>query len=162
MKEINGYSGYFINEFGEVYSNNKYLELHKLKPQINHKGYIRYNLCKNGKNKLVMAHRLVAEHFLLDFNKELQVNHKDGNKLNNHHTNLECVNCSENLKHAYSLNLINKQGERHNQSKLKNEDIINIRKLGKEGKSKVEIAKLFSLHPSTVSNIINRRIWKHI
>ena len=51
-----------------------------------------------------MIHRLVAQAFLP--NEKEQVNHKDGNKLNNHVDNLQWVTQSENMKHAYDTGLL--------------------------------------------------------
>ena len=56
-----------------------------------------------GKNYLV--HRIVAETFLCNKNKLLEVNHIDGNKKNNSVTNLEWVTRSQNIKHAYITGL---------------------------------------------------------
>lgn len=61
-----------------------------------------YQIQKNGYKKCAtgLLHRLVAEAFLgLPEDKTYTVNHKDGNKLNNHYTNLEWVKHSENVKH---------------------------------------------------------------
>ncbi len=58
-------------------------------------------------NKTFRLHRLVAELFVENPNKETKtiVNHIDGNKHNNTATNLEWVNSSENQKHAYRTGL---------------------------------------------------------
>lgn len=50
-------------------------------------------------------HRLVAETFLPNSEGKRSVNHKDGNKRNNHISNLEWVTDSENMKHAYRTGL---------------------------------------------------------
>ena len=58
-------------------------------------------------NKKIKVHRLVALAFIPnnDSNKKL-VNHKDGNKLNNHVDNLEWTTASENVQHAIDTGLI--------------------------------------------------------
>ena len=51
------------------------------------------------------AHRLVALHFIPNpLNKE-QVNHIDGNKMNNHVSNLEWVTQEENMRHCMDSGL---------------------------------------------------------
>ena len=66
-------------------------------------GYKSVALSKNGKPKTYLVHRLVAETFCDGYdanNKE--VNHIDGNKLNNHAENLEWVTPSYNTKHGWN------------------------------------------------------------
>lgn len=76
-----------------------------LKNQINSNGYYVVNLCKQGIQKTVKVHRLVAQAFLTNYDENLQVNHKDGNKLNNNIINIEMCTPSENMKH--SINVLN-------------------------------------------------------
>lgn len=70
-----------------------------LKQQING-GYCHVHLMKDGKAYYRQVHRIVAETFIENpLNKET-VNHKDGNKTNNHVENLEWCTHKENIHHA--------------------------------------------------------------
>ena len=53
-----------------------------------------------GKNRTVQAHRVVYRWFHGKIPKGYYINHKDGNKHNNHPSNLEAVTPSENTLHA--------------------------------------------------------------
>lgn len=64
-------------------------------------GYFSVFLYKNGKVARRRVHRLVAKAFLPNPDNKPIVNHKDGNKQNNHVNNLEWATISENNKHAY-------------------------------------------------------------
>ena len=100
FKPIDGYEGYQISNMGNV----KNAKTGKpLKAQISSSGYYNVTLSLNGKRYTPTIHSLVAKHFLDICNFE--VNHKDGNKLNNNVGNLEWVNRSENMTHAYGIGL---------------------------------------------------------
>lgn len=60
---------------------------------------------ERGKPKCFLVHRLVARYFVNNPANKPQVNHKDGNKLNNHFTNLEWATQSENMQHCYDTGL---------------------------------------------------------
>ena len=62
-------------------------------------------LSKDGKVTGHQVHRLIALTFL-DGAPELEVNHKDGDTLNNRVDNLELVSRLDNIRHAFENNLI--------------------------------------------------------
>ncbi len=76
-----------------------------LKPKLTKDGYFETALSSAGKYKYIRTHRLVAFAFCSGYHEGLEVNHKDGNKLNNKADNLEWVTSSENQKHAYATGL---------------------------------------------------------
>jgi len=93
-KDIPGYDGLYAanNRTGEIKSYEKsrvtggggirvYPEC-ILKP-VNSNGYLRLNLCKDGKAKAHFVHRLVAETFIPNPDNLPYVCHKDDNPLNN-------------------------------------------------------------------------------
>lgn len=94
--KVKGYTDYFIDEYGNVYS----LKTHKYLSQEKGKdGYYYVQLCENGKRKRVSVHRLVAETFIDNPCNFPMVNHKDENRENNKVNNLEW--CTEKYNTNY-------------------------------------------------------------
>lgn len=90
---------YSVSNFGNVKGYKKNI----LKPD-NSNGYSKLALYWNGKFNKYYIHRLVAIAFIPNPNNLPQVNHIDGNKLNNHVNNLEWVSIIENMSHFYKNN----------------------------------------------------------
>lgn len=108
---IHGFSDYLIDTNGNVYStkSKRFLKC------TNRKGYVKVTLCTNGVTKDFSLHRLVASTFIPNPNNLPQVNHIDGNKLNNNVSNLEWCTSSQNIKHAYDNGIGRKHWGPHTQ-----------------------------------------------
>ncbi len=93
-KQIYKFPNYSVNESGSVKSNTtNVLKNPTLNP---HNGYLMVDLYNDGKRKKIPVHRLVAEAFI-DNPKNLPcVDHKDGNRTNNHVSNIRWATYSEN------------------------------------------------------------------
>ena len=101
FKTIDGYPKYSVSTTGRVVnSRNKEKEL-----QIDKHGYYKTNLYRNGNGSSKRINRLVATAFIPNSDNKPDVNHIDGNKLNNSVDNLEWVTKSENMIHAYKTGL---------------------------------------------------------
>jgi hypothetical protein len=92
---------YRIEEDGTIFSlrKNRYLL-----PSFNTAGYLFVNLTTSpdGKNgTLYSVHRIVATKYLGQCPENLETSHKDGNKLNNHYTNLEYLSHAKNILKSY-------------------------------------------------------------
>jgi hypothetical protein len=75
-----------------------------IKQTINDSGYYNTQLWYQGKRTMYSNHILVSNAFL-DLIPNTQVNHKDGNKLNNCINNLERISRLENMRHAFNTGL---------------------------------------------------------
>jgi len=92
-KIIEEFPNYDINANGEVYNRKTNF---RLVGTIN-KGYVRFRIPnKDKKIKGIYLHRLVALTFLENQNNYQEVDHIDGNKLNNNVSNLRWCSSSEN------------------------------------------------------------------
>lgn len=120
-KWIYGYENmYQVSNFGRVRSVDRYVYCEVspnklqhiygkvLKQGTNHKGYPIVYLSKDGKQKTITVHRLVALTFIENPLNLPQVNHIDGDKTNNQVDNLEWCNNSYNQIHAHKTGLFPK------------------------------------------------------
>lgn len=100
-KDVVGYEGlYKVSNDGSVRNEETGAIL---KEYISPTGYVRVGLNKDGCNKIVMIHRIVAQAFLPNTQNKPCVNHIDGNKSNNSVNNLEWCTHSENELHSYRV-----------------------------------------------------------
>ena len=105
-KDVVGYEGiYQVSNLGRVKSlNYNHTGKEKVrKLDLGRKGYYLVVLCKGGKRKAHIVHRLVMLAFIGE--SDLQVNHKNGIKTDNRLENLEYCTASENIRHSFDTGL---------------------------------------------------------
>ena len=136
-----------------------------LDPNARCGGYYRVNI--NGRGRDV--HRLVAEAFLGQPKPGFEVNHKDGNKLNNHVSNLEWVTHLENVQHAYRTGLItgaqivlNARHPHPTRRTISSEQAAEIKELIWDGLPKGLIAEMLGVDPVVVDWIRRGGTYKDI
>ena len=124
-KDVPGYEGlYKISNSGKVKSLrfNHSSKEKVLRNRIVGGGYCQVILYKNKNKKAFYVHVLVANSFILNPNNFPEVNHKDGNKTNNHVDNLEWVTSKQNSVHAVKTGLrVVPKGKEHYRSKKINQ-----------------------------------------
>ena len=152
---------YRVYEDGKIYSNLRNLFL---KQKVSNNGYPYICLYpKFARKKYFFVHRLVALAFIGELPSGLQVNHKDGDKFNNHYTNIEYVTASENTRHADALGLRNPpRGSLHYAAKLTESDVQAIRRYYRLGMSKADIARLFGIGDPQAGAVCNYKAWVHV
>ena|SRR6056297_1976428 len=168
---------YYVYEDGSVYSLRKE---RFLKPQLNSCGYVLYHLTqdkpyKGKKTKIFSAHRLVLisfEGYSTD-KKKKEVNHIDGNKLNNHLSNLEWVTHSENIlksfetgrRHSYWLNKTKPPHSLETRIKMSNakkKRVVvthNVTMKRRIFESIGDTAKYFKVDPKTIQRYLKQESW---
>ena len=176
-KDIKNYEGeYQISNLGRVKSLDRiirneglkgghkfYIKKEQLLNPTQHKhGYYQVGLNREHKKKMFLVHRLVAEAFCRNPNNYKEINHIDGNKTNNSAENLEWVNHSENMKHAYANELNKGNHKKIAQFTLNNKKVD-------EFKSVLEASKKTGFCKQALSNAARGRyktsygyIWRYV
>lgn len=169
-KDVPSYEGYYqASNLGRIRSYDRiilrpkgnYLKKGRiLKPQNGTNGYHVISLRKNKIGGTVSLHRIIASTFIPNPENKKCVNHINGNKKDNNINNLEWTTYSENIKHAFK-NKLNKglKGEKKPISKLKNKEVLDIKKMLGKGLTNVEIAKTYNVDARTISCIKTGVSW---
>jgi hypothetical protein len=133
-----------------------------LKLYFNKQRYHVVSLFRCGKRVGAKVHRLVAVVFL-GFHSDKVVNHKDGNKINNQLSNLEWITQKENVIHARDTGLLKPQkNENNGRAKLKEFQVLDIRKMKSENMKLKDISKKYSIGMSQLARIISGESWGNI
>lgn len=160
---IEGYEKYSINELGEVRSR---FSNRILKHQVDGKGYPMVFLYNSQGCKMKTIHRLLAVAFIPNPENKPDINHKNGVKTDFSLSNLEWCTKSENMNHAYANDLIGDlhtvKGENHHLSKLKEKDVIDIRRAHAEGAKIRPLARMYNVDRVAIQCIVKRKTWKHV
>ena len=150
-------SGLLVSNFGNI----KMANFKDRKEGDNGNGYKLASVAKLGTKwcKKFYIHRLVAEHFLPQAESgKIQVNHIDGNKQNNHYTNLEWVCPKENIQHMHKEGLNKNRKELKNIFKASDKSVANAYLSVKIGMYGVrEAADKYGMPRTTLSSIMNKR-----
>lgn len=121
-------------------------------------GYKRVAVRHNGQTKQYVQW-LVAEAFIGPRPPGLHINHIDGNKLNNHASNLEYVTHAENMRHAKRMGLTPTVTVN---AKLNPNLVRQIRESLKTAPNTVVVARRFGVSRTAISNIAAGKSWKHV
>jgi len=167
-KNIVGFENYKVSNLGNVIGleiKTDFGRATKIYPErvinawIDKKGYHYIDICKKGKYKRYLLHRLVAMHFIENTHKKPQVNHIDGIKSNNKVENLEWCTAKENLKHARDTGLNDNSGEKNYQSKLSESDVLYIRNSKETQK---QLCEKFNISQSGISSVLRFKTYKNV
>ena len=146
---------YYVTDKQEVYNvtTKRYVKPYLASGGRNpNKKYLAIGIYINGKRKNILYHRLLAEVFIANPDNLPQINHIDGDVLNNSISNLEWVSCSSNNLHAIRTGL--------RPTKLNMEIASNIRNLLANGSTINEICQLYNVGRNIVSKIRDNISWK--
>lgn len=161
--KIDSLSNYCIDEYGCILNTRTRCVII---PSVSKKGYLQ--VCLTNKNTYII-HRLIALTFIENKENKPEVNHIDGNKLNNHISNLEWNTTQENLEHKRINNLgktlkakLSATGINNSQAKLDEEDVILIRMNCITKNDIKKFSKELNVSIATIYDIKNRRSWTHI
>lgn len=166
-KDIEGYEGlYQVSANGEIKSLSRPgVPGTKRGPRVerllknrdtNH-GYYSVILYLDGNSKGFLVHRLVAQAFVENPEGKPQVNHKDLNKLNNAHTNLEWASNIENIAHAAAAGRYS--GELRSSSKLSYCKAAEIRRKLELGATQTSLAGAYDVSLRAIRAVKLRETW---
>lgn len=147
---IKGFTNYLASNKGNIFSGNELM-----KASISKRGYRVLQLSKDGERFNFRVSRLICAAFHPNPENLPQVNHKDGDKLNDCAENLEWCTGSENVRHAYDTGL-RKNGKGYTSpfSKFDADTIAAIRSSSDPYR---KLSSIYNIGISTISLIKNNK-----
>lgn len=154
-------TSYYVSAYGEVYS------------EISNK-ILKHSICRNGYHTIVLyqgkkrintsVHQLVATVYIDPKPADnYQVDHKDGNKDNNHYSNLEWVTFTENIRRGWKLGLYKaKPGENNSMATYSDELVIKILIELKNGVNINDVCVNFNVNRNFIYRLLSGKTRQHL
>ncbi len=162
--QISAWNGrYAVTPEGRVWSfiRNRYMSPFQIP-----NGYLTVGITKKrGEQRVTTSiHRMVAEAYIPNPRNCNNVNHKDGNKLNNSVDNLEWCTYSENHRHAYRTGIRQSSPiQRNSVRKLRYNEALDIRKLYSQGSVTHEtLSEQYGICRRGIGKLISNQTYKEI
>jgi hypothetical protein len=168
IKPIKGFRGYFVSNYGEVYSAWKSsgpgarvgVSLKRLK-QIPSSGRVMVGLSRGGKRHTIRIHKLVLEAFVGPCPSGMEACHfpdRDtaNNRLDNLRWDTKASNEADKVLHGTS-----NHGERNGSAKLITSQVRDIRKQREQGKTYRQLSEKYDVSISNIQSICQRWTWKN-
>lgn len=166
-KDVPGFGNYEASTHGRVRnvrgrsSKGRILKPCAFGSQPGKRMHLGYNLCRNGKGKTVLAHRVILDTFVGPCPDGLEGCHGDGDGTNNHLYNLRWDTHLANMADR-KLHGNHPSGAKNPKAKLTEEGVLEMRRLESEGHSRDSLANRFGVEKSLVGQIVRRETWLHI
>lgn len=181
-KDIPGFEGYYqVSNLGNIKSldritpaknrwgqdNPRRYKGKPLKPQCSKVGYYVVKLNMRKFSRSYFIHHLVMKSFIPnpDPLRLSNINHKDGNKINNRLENLEWCTPEQNTRHGIKMGLTTVPGKGTNnpRAQLVEKQVHQIRKLYKTGQYTYnQLGDMFGISKHAIADIVLKRNWQHI
>ncbi len=162
MKRVAGWP-YSVTRDGEVFSHKKNAFIKGgfagRAPRLYRAVVMTRNNGGNVERKSIRHHQLVLAAYVGPCPSGKQINHKNGNRLDNRIENLEYCTAKENTRHAVASGLT-KTGADCPWAKLTEEKAVQIVELRAQRKGYKEIARITGVSGGTVGGVISGRHWK--
>jgi hypothetical protein len=169
-RPVVGYEGFYeVSEQGDVRSVPRKVK-HWLGGTLRRRGvllspsivarYLQVSLCREGFERAFKVHALVAAAFIGERPKGKVLRHRDGNKLNNHWTNICYGTHQENSDDMKAHGTVLK-GAQHPNAKLTDAKVRKVRSMLATHTNQ-EIAERTGMSNQQISNIKLRKAWAHL
>lgn len=169
-RPVPDFPGYRVGSDGSFWTNRKpgpgrqfYAEWKRKSVRPRADGYVWVSLVRQGRDYGRPLHRLILEAFVGPRPARMVACHNNGkrsdNRLSNLRWDLQSNNLADRKKHQ---TVPCQQGEKNHTAKLTAVQVNTIRRLRSEGMPRAEVARLFGIHPVTVSQICLRKRWQHL
>lgn len=158
MKEIENSKGYKVTVEGHVFNS----QGQRMKTKVGYRGYEQVHIVSSSGGRMYcLVHRLVAQAYIENPENKPVVNHIDGNKVNNHYSNLEWVTQRENMLHAANILGVG-LGENSGNAIYTEDQIHSVCKLLELGHINKDVSDVTGVKQHTVSLIRKGVAWKQI
>lgn len=166
--QIPGLAHYDISELGDIRRNvgaKTRRAGHIVKGYVDAQGYRKHKLVDEGGAKIMRsAHRLVALAFIgVPPSDRHMVAHYDGDRLNNHVSNLRWATAKENSADSKRHGTQHFVGERNPKAKLTPDLVRQIRSEYLPGRGNtMALCRKYGMSPTAMYYLLRRRNWSHV